>query len=547
MNAGDTFDYIIVGAGSAGCVLANRLSEDPSTTVLLLEAGPADNNFWIKIPAGMTKLFHPSAMNWGYFTEPEPHLNDRKIYWPRGKTLGGSSSINGMLYMRGHPEDYEGWAQLGARGWAWDDVLPYFIRAEDHTHGASALHGAGGPLAVTELPVDDEGGRLFMTAAQAVGLPHRRDLNDGIQEGVGRPQVTVRNGRRESTASAYLKPVRSRKNLLVVTEALTECVLFAARRATGVRYAHGGESKVAHARREVILSGGVVNSPQLLMLSGIGPGKRLSDMGIAVQSDLRGVGENLQDHLYVYHIAEVTKRLSINHQLRGGPRLYLNALRYFLAGSGAMNVGAVQATAFPIVGPGATRPDVEISFRPMSWDIAAGSVLLHPYPGMNAACSLLRPQARGRVTLASANPHEYPRIFANYLDNDADLTVMREGMRWIRRVFETSPLADHVKREVMPGVDVRSDDEWKSFIRANAQSVYHPVGTCRMGSDVDAVVDPDLRVHGVDGLRVIDASVMPRITSSNTNAPTIMIAEKGADLIRRQGSAVAGHRLVAAE
>lgn len=526
-----SYDYIVVGAGSAGCVVASRLSERAGNTVLLLEAGPEDNSYWMKVPAGMTRLFSPSATNWGYFTEPEPHLRDRKIYWPRGKTLGGSSSINGMLYMRGHPEDYDVWTQLGARGWGWDEVLPYFRKAEDHAHGDSPLHGIGGPLAVTDLPIDDEGARLFMQAAEARGLPYRRDLNDGIQEGVGRPQVTVRDGRRASTSAAYLRPARHRANLHVEVGALAERVAFEGRRAVGVRYRQGGRTIEVRARREVILAGGVVNSPQLLMLSGIGDAEHLAEHGIPVVHHLRGVGRNLQDHAYVYYIAEVSRHLSVNHHLRGGFRLAYNAMRYMIARSGYLNIGACQATAFPRVAPGATRPDVEISFRPMSWDIVDGAVRLHDFPGMNASCSLLRPQARGRISLASSDPATYPKIQANYFDNMTDLMVMREGMRWIRQVFQASPLAEHVKREVLPGLAVETDQDWEDYIRDTAQSVYHPVGTCQIGMGDDAVVDPDLRVRGITGLRVIDASVMPRITSSNTNAPTIMVAEKGADLI----------------
>lgn len=536
------FDYVVVGAGSAGCVVASRLSEDADRTVLLLEAGPEDTNPWIGIPAGMTRLFQPGPLNWGYFTEPEPHLDGRRVYWPRGRTLGGSSSINGMLYMRGHPADYDGWAQLGARGWSWEEVLPYYLKAEDHAHGASAMHGEGGPLAVTDLDVDDEAGRLFMAAAAANGTPERRDLNDGIQHGVGRPQVTIKRARRQSTATAYLHPVRGRANLAVETEALAHRVTIADGRATGVAFEQRGRMREAKARAEVILCGGVINSPQLLMLSGIGPALHLAEKRIAPIADLPGVGRNLQDHLYVYYVAEVTRRLSVNHQLRPGPRLLLNALRYLTTRKGYLNIGAVQATAFPIVGPGADRPDVEISFRPMSWDIVGGDVVLNHFPGIGAACSLLRPHARGRVELASADPSAAPLIHANYLDNEADLIVMREGMRWIRRVFASDPLAGHVREERIPGAGVETDAEWESYIRANAQSVYHPVGTCRMGDDDSAVVDPRLRVRGVAGLRVADASVMPRVTSSNTNAPTIMIGEKAADMIRQDARATGAAR-----
>jgi choline dehydrogenase len=525
------YDYIIVGAGSAGCVLANRLSEDPSVSVLLVEAGPEDKSIWMKIPAGASRVFGPGPTNWAYFTEPEKHLRDRKIYWPRGRTLGGSSSINGMVYLRGHPEDYNEWARMGNPGWSWDEVMPYFKLSENQQHGESAMHGAHGPLAVSDPVIDDEGGRLFIKSSVNVGLPFRQDLNDGIQEGVGRAQVTVRNGRRSSTAEAFLHPVRSRKNLHVVVEALAERIILEDRCAVGLRYTKGGQQHEVKSRREVILSGGVINSPQLLMLSGIGPGEHLQEMGIKVVHALEGVGANLQDHLYVYYVAECDKSISINHQLTGA-RMYFQALKYFVNRSGYLNIGAVQATAFPKVAKNADRPDVEISFRPMSLTISkTGAIVLDSFPGINASCSLLRPRARGSIRLASADPRDPARIFANYLDNDDDLSVMREGMRWIRKVFNTPPLANFIKTEALPGISIKTDKEWENFIRDSAQSVYHPVGTCAMGMDVMSVVDPNLRVHGIKDLRVVDASVMPRITSCNTNAPTIMIAEKGAAMI----------------
>jgi choline dehydrogenase len=526
-----TYDYIIVGAGSAGCVLANRLSEDPSVSVLLLEAGPEDKSLWMKIPAGASRVFGPGPTNWAYFTEPEKHLRDRKIYWPRGRTLGGSSSINGMVYLRGHPEDYNDWARLGNPGWSWDEVMPYFKRSENQQHGASAMHGADGPLAVSDPAIDDEGSRLFIQSSVNAGLPFRQDLNDGIQEGVGRAQVTVRAGRRSSTAEAFLHPVRSRKNLHVVVEALAEQVLMEDRRAVGLRYTRGGQQVEVRSRREVILSGGVINSPQLLMLSGIGPSEHLQQRGIKVAHALAGVGANLQDHLYVYYVAECEKSISVNHQLTGA-RMYFQALKYFMNRSGYLNIGAVQATAFPKVAKNADRPDVEISFRPMSLTISkTGAIVLDSFPGINASCSLLRPKARGSIQLASPDPREPARIFANYLDNDEDLSVMREGMRWIRNVFNTPPLANFIKTEVSPGMSIKTDAEWESFIRDSAQSVYHPVGTCAMGVDEQSVVDSELRVYGIKNLRVVDASVMPRITSCNTNAPTIMIAEKAAAMI----------------
>ncbi len=526
----ETYDYVIVGAGTAGCILANRLSENARNRVLLLEAGPEDDSMWIRIPAGVVRLIGPGRTNWGYFTEPEPNLVDRRIYWPRGRTLGGSSSINGMVHLIGHPEDYDGWAQLGNTGWGWEDVLPYFVKSEDQQHGASYTHGAGGLMPVRDVTVDDEAGRLFIQSAIAAGLPFRRDLNDGVQEGVGRAQVTVRNGRRSSASSAFLGPARSRPNLRVAVEALAGRVLVEEGRATAVHYSEHGEDHVARAG-EVILCGGVINSPQLLMLSGIGPAANLRDVGIDVVHDLPAVGENLQDHLFVHCISEVDRRLSLNHQLSGA-RMYLHALRYFITRRGYLNIGATQATAFVRVGPGASRPDVAVGFRPMSVGLGKkGSVVLDPFAGITASCSLLRPQSRGNIRLASRDPRVPPLIHANYLDSPVDLTVLRGALRWVRGVFARPPLAAHVRRERAPGADIQSDAGLEDYIRGAAQSNYHPVGTCRMGADRDSVVDPSLKLRGIAGLRVIDASIMPRITSSNTNAPTMMIAEKGADLI----------------
>ena len=532
----DEYDYIVVGAGSAGCVIAARLSEDPASKVLLLEAGPPDTNRWMRIPVGMTRLFEPGPINWGYSTVPQQHLAGREIYWARGKTLGGTSSINGLVWVRGNAADYDGWAQAGNRGWDWDSVLPYFRKSETHALGPSKLHGADGPIHASNLPLMDQASELFMAAARELGLPPRPDLSDGEQDGVGRPHVTISKGERSSTSTGYLRPASTRSNLTVLTGAFTEKILIDDRRASGVRVSVGGEIRNIAARGEVICCGGTVNSPHLLMVSGIGPAGHLRDHGIEVVHDLPGVGGNLQDHFFVYYTGEATRELSVNHHLRPGPQLVANTLRYFLRRSGHFNICSSQAMAYLRVGPAADRPNAEISFRPMSWSVTGGDIVLNAFPGINAACSLVRPQARGTLRLADASPYTYPLIQPNYLDNPVDIATLREGLRWIRQAFSTAPLRSHIKREVTPGSDVQSDADWDDYIRTTGESVYHPAGTCKMGSDPLAVVDDQLRVHGIAGLRVVDASIMPTVTSCGTNAPTVMIAEKGAAMIREARS-----------
>jgi choline dehydrogenase len=534
-GAGDQFDYIIVGAGSAGSVLAARLSEDPKIKVLLLEAGPRDSSLMLRIPAGTSRVFKPGKYNWGYFTEPEPNLMNRRIYWPRGKTLGGSSAINGMVYMRGHPEDYAMWTQRGARGWGWDDVLPYFKKAEDQGRGESEHYGVGGPLAVQDLRIDDEAGRLFIDSAINAGLKYSDDFNSGDQDGVGRPQTTIRAGVRCSTAAAYLHPAEARSNLRVEVEAMATRLIMDGKRVTGVKYSQQGQLKQAHAGQAVISAGGAINSPQLLMLSGIGPADHLQSLGIEVRHDLSGVGENLQDHFYVYCIVKAaTARLSANKKLVGLGAV-AEALKYFTSKTGWLNLSANQASAFLRILPGAERPDIQVSFRPLSAKVSPrGDFDIHDFPGLTAACCLLRPESTGRLLLKSSDPAEYPAMQANYLDTENDRQAIIGGYKFNRRIFATNPIKDHLAEEYWPGRDVQSDDEILAFIRENAESMYHPVGTCAMGAadDTRAVVDRDCKVRGLEGLYVIDASVMPTIPSGNTNAPTIMIAEKMADRLK---------------
>lgn len=530
-----TYDYVIVGAGSAGCVLAARLTEDGRTRVLLLEAGPKDSSMMLRIPAGTSRVFKPNKYNWGYFTEPEPQLKGRRIYWPRGRTLGGSSAINGMVYMRGHPNDYDMWVQKGARGWSWDEVLPYFKKSEDQQRGPSAAHGTGGPLAVQDLRIDDEGGRLFIESAVNAGLKRNDDFNAGDQDGVGRPQATIRDGVRCSTAMGYLHPARGRANLRVEVEALTTRLILDGKRVTGVEFHQAGETKRVNAAREVLLAGGTINSPQLLMLSGIGPAAHLNAKGVEVAHDLPGVGQNLQDHIYIYYMVKCAPAgLSANKDLVG-LGVIGQALKYFTRKQGWLNLGASQAAAFLRILPGAERPDVQVSFRPLSAKVSHdGHLAIHDFPGLTAACCLLRPESTGRLELKTNDPNDHPAMLANYLATENDRRAFVGGYRFNRKIFETRPLKDHVTEEHWPGKGVQSDDEMLSFIREHAESMYHPVGTCRMGADALAVVDAQCRVRGLTGLRVIDASVMPTIPSGNTNAPTIMIAEKIADAIKGQ-------------
>ncbi len=527
------YDYIIVGAGSAGCVLANRLSADANIKILLLEAGPRDKSMWLHIPAGLSRVFFHKTLNWGYFTEPEPHLKHRRIYWPRGKTLGGSSAINGLAYVRGQPLDYDDWRQSGNAGWGWDDVLPYFLKSERQQRGASELHNANGPLSVDDPVVRHSTAKAFIEAARNAGVPENEDFNGRQQEGVGFLQFTVRNGARHSTATAFLRPVTSRKNLTVETEALTRRILFEGRRAIGVEYEQHGEIKQAKAGREVILSAGAINSPHILLLSGVGPERQLREKGIDVAHDLPGVGENLHDHMYVHYTCETRPGHSINGEV-AGMRLLPHVLDYYLRGRGYLTMGASQVCAFVRGLPGSERPDLQINFRPMSSEFTPeGKLVPHSYPGMTASCCFLRPQSRGRVFLKSSDPKAAPAMVANYLSDPTDVSAMLSGVGWMRKIFASAPLKSLVVAEKAPGARRRTDAEILEYIEDFAQSMYHPVGTCKMGQDTMAVVDEKLRVRGIEGLRVVDASIMPTISSGNTNAPSIMIAEKGADMINQ--------------
>ncbi|HEY5759669.1 MAG TPA: choline dehydrogenase [Steroidobacter sp.] len=524
MSAIPSYDFIVIGAGSAGCVLARRLSAQSHRRVLLLEAGGRDLNPFIHMPAGLAQLAHNRRINWNYLTEPEPELEQRRLYWPRGKVLGGCSSINAMCYIRGQPEDYDDWASDGAMGWSYDDVLPFFRKSEHQQLGASRYHGATGPLWVEDLRCHSPLTDTFLTAAASIGLPRNRDFNGERQQGAGYYQVTQRDGRRCSTASAYLRPARSRPNLTIETHALVERVLIEHRRAIGVSYRRGSKRYTAYCDGEVLLSAGTVNSPQLLMLSGIGPADHLRQHGLDVILDQPAVGENLQDHLDVCTLYKSTRPVTYDFNLLQQLGVLL---KYWLRRQGAGVSNIAEAGAFACSSRAALdRPDIQMHFVPAQLDDHGRNRL--PGHGFTLHACHLQPRSRGRILLRSSRPDDPPRIFANYLREPEDLQVLLEAVHLSRQLLR-APAFDELRgEEVFPGITDGSDAELTNFIRRKAETVYHPVGTCRMGSDAATVVDSTLRVHGIAGLRVIDASVMPKIVSGNTNAPTIMIAEKAA-------------------
>ena len=522
------FDYIIIGAGSAGCVLAHRLSEDPAVKVLLLEAGPRDWHPFIHMPAGIAKLVNQKGVNWDYDTLAEPHLDHRTLWWPRGRVLGGSSSINAMCYIRGVSADYDDWAAQGATGWHWDNVLPYFRKSEGNTRGADALHGGDGPLSVSDLRYTNPLSQVFIDAARQTGLPLNQDFNGAVQHGVGFYQVTQRDGARCSSAVAYLHPVRDRPNLTVHTGAQVSRITFDGRRANGVTYAMGGQGHHQPAAREVLVCGGAINSPQLLMLSGIGPADDLRKLGIDVVADLDGVGGNLQDHLDICTLFHSTQRVTYDRV--GDLKI---AFDYYLrghSGPGSSNVAEAGGFARSALAPD-DRADIQFHFVPAMLDDHGRHRL--PGDGYTLHACFLRPRSRGRITLGSDRAGDKPRIQANYLGDDEgfDLKMMVECAKVSREVLAQKAFDAYRGTPIHPARTDLSDAELVDFIRAKAETVYHPVGTCRMGNDAGAVVDPQLRVRGVEGLRVVDASVMPSLIGGNTNAPTIMIAERAADLI----------------
>ena len=530
------YDYIIVGAGSAGCVLANRLTENGRHRVLLLEAGRSDLQFWIQVPIGYGKTFYDPSVNWMYKTEPIAGLNDRVNYFPRGKVLGGSSSINAMVYSRGQAGDFDDWEALGNLGWSWKDVLPLYKRMEDHELGAGPYHGAGGPLHVTDIskavhPLT----HLYVKAGQEAGLPFNPDLNGASIEGVGVYQINTRGGLRMSAARAYLWPARRRSNLRIETDALATRVLLEGRRAVGIEYEQGGKKREARAGREIILSGGSVNSPQLLQLSGIGPGELLQSCGIDVQHHSPAVGRNLQDHLCFDHVYR-SKLPSLNEDLYPWWGKIAAGMRYILMRKGPLSLSVNQGGGFFRSRQELDRPNIQLYFSPLTYEKAPPGVRAlmkpDPFPGFITSVSPCRPTSRGHLEIRSRDPHIAPAIHPNYLSTNHDVEELLAGARFLRKLAAAPSLAAIIEEELRPGPAVQSDEERIADIRARCYSVFHPVSTCRMGPDpAENVVDHRLRVHGLAGLRVIDASIFPTVTSGNTNAPAIMVGEKGADLV----------------
>jgi choline dehydrogenase len=530
------FDYIIVGAGSAGCVLANRLTESGRHRVLLLEAGGHDRHIWIHIPLGYGKLFDNAKINWLYKTEPEPELNNRQIIQPRGKVLGGSSSINGLLYIRGQHEDYDHWRQLGNAGWGFADILPYFRRAEDQGRGGDDFHGVGGPLAVSDVSEPHPLCEAFIEAAQQAGIPRNDDFNGAAQEGAGYFQLTAKNGRRWSTAVGYLRQARRRHNLAVVSDALASRILFSGHRANGVQYIQHGRTCTAYADGEVIVSGGAFNSPQLLQLSGLGPPKILRDLGVAVIADMPGVGADLQDHLQIRMQYRCTEPITMNDVINHWRHRYGAGLRYLMSRKGLLTIGAGYAGAFFRTRPELATPDVQIHFLIFSAD-AAGAVL-HSFSGFMTSVCQLRPESRGFVRIKSNDPRMSPAIQPRYLSARADCDTVVAGMKAMRRIMSERAMRRYIAEERTPGAQCVSDADLLAFARDTGTTVYHPTSTCRMGGDPLAVVDERLRVRGLERLRVIDASIMPTVVSGNTNAAAVMIAEKGADMVLQDAGAL---------
>jgi len=546
----NSFDYVVVGAGTAGCVVASRLSEDSDASVLLLEAGGSNHSPWIRVPIGYGRTFFDQNINWMYDTDPDPGLRGRRSYWPRGRVIGGSGSINAMVYVRGRPEDFDDWRQMGNPGWAFADILPYFRKSEDHDGGETEFHGAGGPLHVTDISARTHPlCAMFLQAANRLGFATTEDFNGPAGEGVGIYQINTNRGLRASTATAFLRPALRRRNLRLETEALATRMIFDGRRATGLTYLRHGQEMTVTARREVILCGGAINSPQLLQLSGIGDPADLGACGIPVHHALPGVGKNLRDHLAVSYFYR-SSRPTLNDKLRPLSGKILAGLRYLIDRGGPLSMSINQGGGFVRSRPGLRRPDLQLYFSPVSYTQTPLSErkLLNPDPfsAFLLSFNACRPASRGRVRIVSPDPRRHPSIAPCYLSSEQDLADALAGCKLLRRLARTEPLANIITGEIRPGPEGETDGELLADFRGRADTVYHPAGTCAMGPDSRiAVVDARLRVHGISSLRVIDASVFPTLTSGNTNAPTVMVAEKGADMIKQDALLEVRHSVTA--